>query len=142
MILISHRGNLFGKNEHFENDPKYILEALSSGYDVEIDVWLKGQSWYLGHDLPQYEIDLNFLNNNKLWCHAKNLKSLQIMIKEGIHCFWHQEDDYTITSKGYIWTYPGKQITNTSIQLCFDNNFRDVNSIAAGLCSDWIGNYK
>ena len=24
-----------------------------------------------------------------------------------IHCFWHQEDNYTITSKNFIWAYPG-----------------------------------
>ena len=26
---------------------------------------------------------------------------------EEINCFWHQEDSYTITSKKYIWAYPG-----------------------------------
>ena len=30
------------------------------------------------------------------------------MSKMNCHYFWHQEDDYTITSKGIIWAYPGK----------------------------------
>jgi hypothetical protein len=94
MILISHRGNLFGKNKDFENNPKYILEALKA------------------------------------------------MVKEDIHCFWHQNDDYTLTSEGYIWTYPNKQVTDMSIQMCFNGNFEDIHDIAAGVCSDWIGNYK
>ncbi len=39
MILISHRGNINGKNEIRENSIFYIMEALSMGFDVEIDVW-------------------------------------------------------------------------------------------------------
>ena len=29
--------------------------------------------------------------------------------------FEHQEDDVTLTSEGYIWTYPNKQLTDNSI---------------------------
>ena len=24
-----------------------------------------------------------------------------------INCFWHQQDNYTITSKKFVWAYPG-----------------------------------
>ena len=48
MILISHRGNLFGKKTKQENHPEYILDALSNGYNVEIDVWFKNKKFYLG----------------------------------------------------------------------------------------------
>ena len=34
MILISHRGNLTGKNPERENHPDYIKEALDLGFDV------------------------------------------------------------------------------------------------------------
>ena len=47
MILISHRGNLDGKNESEENNPLYIEEALNAGYEVEIDVWYKYGEFYL-----------------------------------------------------------------------------------------------
>lgn len=31
-----------------------------------------------------------------------------------MHNFWHQEDDYTITSQGVVWVYPNKTVpTNT-----------------------------
>ena len=56
-----------------------------------------------------------FLKKDGLWCHAKNIEALNLMLREGIHCFWHQEDDVTLTSKGYKWTYPGKQLTENSI---------------------------
>ena len=35
MILISHRGNLSGKNEELENSPEYIMNALNYGFNVE-----------------------------------------------------------------------------------------------------------
>ena len=65
MILISHRGNLNGKDIENENNPLYIDRALGKGYDVEIDVWYNGGIWYLGHDEPTYPIKLEYLKNNK-----------------------------------------------------------------------------
>ena len=47
MILISHRGNLDGVNPDRENSPTYIKEAISSGFDVEIDV-----HWYDNEEDP------------------------------------------------------------------------------------------
>ena len=41
MILISHRGNINGRDEDRENHPEYIQEALDRGYDVEIDLRCK-----------------------------------------------------------------------------------------------------
>ena len=40
MVLISHRGNLEGKNIELENDPTYIDSAIEKGFDVEIDLWV------------------------------------------------------------------------------------------------------
>ena len=42
-----------------------------------------------------------------IWCHAKTSDALSALKKIEAHYFWHQDDDYTITSKGYFWTYPG-----------------------------------
>ena len=39
--LYSHRGNLFGPIPERENKPDYIDEAISAGFNVEIDIWLK-----------------------------------------------------------------------------------------------------
>ena len=43
MILISHRGNLNGPKPDQENSPNYINNAISKGYNVEIDVWFKDE---------------------------------------------------------------------------------------------------
>ena len=66
MKLISHRGNLIGVDTGKENRPSYIKNALRLGYHVEIDVWNLNGTWLLGHDEPQFEIDIDFLMNNKL----------------------------------------------------------------------------
>lgn len=110
MIYISHRGNLTGPSKT-ENYPIHISAALVMGYHVEIDVWFVNDKFYLGHDEPNFktEVDLKYLKNKKLWCHAKNIEALSMMLRNKVHCFWHQEDDATITSKSYIWTYPGKK---------------------------------
>ena len=141
MILISHRGNLNGRSNR-ENEPDYIHEALVKDFDVEIDVWYVGGDFWLGHDKPQYLTEKNFLENPKLWCHAKNINALNEMLKEGIHCFWHQEDDVTLTSKGYMWTYPGKKLTDTSISVLPELNDEDLSKNILGICSDYIVNYE
>ena len=141
MILISHRGNVDGIYPEMENNPIYINKALNSGYDVEIDVWCMDNRWYLGHDSPEHEITLNYLKNDKFWCHAKNIEALNRMLKEDIHCFWHQEDDVTLTSKGYMWTYPGKPLTDNSICVKPKKNDKIMKK-TFGICSDFIVYYK
>ena len=141
MILISHRGNLNGKISILENKPSYCQEAIGKGFDVEIDVWYENSSFYLGHDKPTHKIDIGFLKKNGLWCHAKNIDALRIMLSySDIHCFWHQEDDVTLTSRGYIWTYPKQQITDKSV--CYLEEKEDIPKRALGICSDYILYYK
>jgi len=134
MILISHRGNLNGKSDR-ENSPDYIEEALSQGFDVEVDVWYDGKQFWLGHDKPQYKVSEGFLEHPNLWCHAKNIEGLYSMLEDDIHCFWHQEDDVTLTSRGFFWTYPGKELTKKSIAVLPD---KKPNVEVAGVCSDFI----
>ena len=147
MIYISHRGNLTGPNKKWENDPKYIQKALDEGFNVEIGVWYKDSSFYLGHDEPKHKINVNFLKNERLWCHAKNLEALNVMLSySDIHCFWHQEDDVTLTSRGHMWTYPGKPLTEKSIvvkpELNNDNSITMLPKKLLGICSDFIKQYK
>lgn len=144
MILISHRGNINGKNIPLENNPDYIKKAIHLGYDVEVDIWYHNNTFWLGHDNPEYQIGLYFLlaNSDKLWCHAKNIEAIIEMKKEKtINCFWHQKDNITLTSKGYIWAYPGKQPINGSIAVLPEIYNDDLNK-CIGICSDNIKQYK
>jgi hypothetical protein len=144
MIWISHRGNLSGSNPHMENKPDYILEAIASDFEVEVDVWKLKDEWFLGHDEGQYKIKNDFLLNGKIWWHAKNLEALEELILLNAKCFWHNIDNYTLTSNNYIWTYPGYPLTSNSIcvmpeKFSLENkNFK----ICAGVCSDIIKEYR
>jgi len=141
MIFISHRGNLDGINPKKENSPDYIISALNEGFDVEVDVWFKDDKFYLGHDTPKYEIDYNFLISEKLWCHAKNIESLNEMKKYNIHYFWHENDIVTLTSKNYVWAYPAKKFPKNSIGVLPEKHNSEI-TYCLGICSDIISNYK
>ena len=64
-----------------------IKKAISMGFDVEIDVWRFGEDYWLGHDYPEYNISPEFLLNESLWCHAKNLDAFTSMLAAVAHCF-------------------------------------------------------
>lgn len=144
MKFISHRGNINFRDSSHENSPQKILYCISLGYDVEIDVWHINNNFFLGHDEPQYKVSHEFLLNKNLWCHAKNLNALQNMLQlKIINCFWHQNDDYTLTSHGFIWTFPNKPLIDGSIAIIKENSiytFEDLKK-CYGICSDNIESF-
>ena len=145
MILISHRGNVNGQFESYENEPNYIDLAIKKGYDVEIDVWVKDNTLWLGHDKPQYGIDFNFIKDrlSNLWVHCKNVEAVVYLKECGypVNYFWHQEDTLTLTSQNYIWVYPGKQPIKDSIAVMPEIH-NDDTSKCIGICSNNIEEYK
>ena len=131
-----------GINPKRENEPLYIVEALEKGFDVEIDVWYKKGQFYLGHDAPQYKVKREFLQNRKLWCHAKNIDEFYHMVDdEKIHCFSHDKDEVALTSKGYFWSLSNTKITDKSISV-MPSDYLDLPKNIAGVCSDNIGYYR
>jgi hypothetical protein len=142
MILISHRGNLNGPNEVRENSPHYIMEAIAEGYDVEVDLWWVNGRVYLGHDEPQYEVSDEWLGEriDKLWVHCKNVESLNWIRSTSLNYFWHEQDTLTLTSKNYMWVYPGKQPITESIAVMPEIHNDDI-SKCLGVCSDFIKRY-
>lgn len=141
MILISHRGNTEGSNSLLENKPEYINEALAFGFDVEVDVRYTDGSLYLGHDESQYLTNLEFLDNPRLWLHAKNGESLYFLLNHTKYSnvFWHQTDDFTLTNKGFIWTYPNKPLFRNSI--CVASKKDTIIHDCHGICSDYVKFY-
>jgi hypothetical protein len=147
MILISHRGNINGKNIERENHPDYIDEAIALGYDVEIDLWIIDSDIMLGHDKPQYEVTIKWLEQrlHMLWIHCKNPPALEYANyfhnRKDLTYFWHENDIATLTSKGDMWVYPGKQPIENSIAVMPEIYNDDITS-CKGVCSDYIENYK
>ncbi len=144
MRLISHRGNIKGPIPSRENNLDYIQEALDLGYDVEIDVWISGSSLYLGHDSPNSKVSLDWLmeRSDNLWIHCKNISAL-VYLKEYVefNVFWHEQDRITLTSKSFIWAFPGNQPINKSIAVLPEIYDDPVNG-CCGICSDYIEKYK
>jgi len=145
MKLIAHRGNINGSNVEKENHPDYINKALESGYHVEIDIWFINNKLYLGHDNPKYEIKYNFLFNSRFWLHAKNGEAFYKLFKDknyNFNVFWHTAEDWILTSKGYIWTYPNKKLYAGSVcvlpELGYNGNLKKCH----GICSDFIIKYQ
>ena len=136
MKIISHRGNLNGKNLSRENNTIFIDECILLNFDVEIDLWVTDKI-YLGHDYPEYPIDKKFLldRSDNLWIHAKNLNAVEFLynIKE-LNWFWHETDKLTLTSKGIPWCYPNNFISN-GITVLTDQNLPNKNLY--GICTDY-----
>ena len=140
MIYISHRGYVNGIDKKLENNPDNILNLLEKNIHVEIDVRYYNDNFYLGHDEPKYKIESNFLTHRNLWCHAKDYKSLDEIRKIDCHYFWHQEDDYTLTNKGFVWVYPGKPLIENSICVLPEKHNLDY-SKCYGICTDNISEF-
>lgn len=152
MKLIAHRGNINGPDSSSENSPDQIIFCIEHGYDVEIDLRYdpKSNTLWLGHDEPQYMITWWWLAGKaeKLWIHCKDITTLHEFSTKtgGYNYFWHQEDDYTLTSNNQIWAYPGKTYTENTIIVMPEWNDIDWDELTSvdcyGICSDYVGRLK
>jgi hypothetical protein len=148
MMYIAHRGNLEGPIPESENNPEYIDYALYYGFEAEIDLRVVNGLFYLGHDEPQYRIDLGWLEErkHKLWIHCKNAEALEKCIDNDLHCFFHNTDDYTITSGGFVWAYPGKPRASERCILVMPELNHGTKFLKgygySGICSDYIENIR
>jgi hypothetical protein len=148
MKYIAHRGLIDGPNKNFENHPHKIRTSLAKGFDCEIDLWVVDGRLYLGHDEPMYSVTEEFIQTPGLWIHAKSLTTLTWLTESAytLNYFWHQTDDYTLTSSGYIWAYPGKFVNARSVMVMPETAdptlsiCKDVNCY--GICSDWVEKIK
>ncbi len=146
MIIIAHRANIDDNTQHMqENNPEQITKCLNQGFDAEIDVWKIKDEMFLGHDKPQYKIEYNFLENKKLWCHAKNYEALMVMVhNHKINCFWHDTDKYTVTSRGFVWVYPDVELPDNSVAVMPEKtnySIKDLKKCYA-VCTDKPYYYK
>lgn len=148
MKYIAHRGLLKGPNKDLENHPQQIETALNLGFDVEVDLWVVNNKLYLGHDDPQYRICYSWLEDNRLWVHAKNTEALDYLVVNNIteNYFWHDRDRYTLTSSGYVWANIGEPLTRKSVMVMpeiVDPKLENtINIICFGICSDYIQQIK
>ncbi len=96
--------------------------------------------WFLGHDKPQYEIEFCFLFKEHLWIHAKNFDAFNGLKGFALNYFWHQTDDYTITSRNIVWTFPGKSVPKHGVALLFEKDM-EIPECSA-ICVDHVIHYN
>jgi hypothetical protein len=147
MKLIAHKGNIDGPNPASENNPEQIDVCIAAGYDVEVDLWWDNEKrkLWLGHCEPQYEVSWWWLagRTDHLWIHCKDFATLNefTINTSGYNYFWHQGDDYTLTSKNHIWSSPGKPYTKNTVMVI--EEAEDVKEYDCyGICSDYVGRLK
>lgn len=150
--IIAHRANLDGPNLNKENLPSQIDLCISSGYDAEVDLRYNRQTdtFWLGHDKADHLVTLFWLaqRQDKLWIHCKDFETLHYMTTctSGYNYFWHQEDDYTLTSKNQIWAYPGKSYSSNTVIVMPEWNNINWDTLRVtncyGICTDYPNKLK
>lgn len=159
MILISHRGNLSGKDFKRENSQPYIQEAIDAGYHVEIDILHNDGEFLHGHEWggTKGKVDPKFLvkNHKNLLIHCKDRESILFCdkISAQLNYFYHERDDFVFSS--YMWMIAHSRVADL---IAFNNDKFLDGSICmlpekyglskesvkncAGVCSDIISFYK
>ena len=148
--LIAHRGNIFGRDEKLENSPKYLDSAIQQNFDVEVDIRVINKEIFLGHDIPLFKINLDWLNRRKnfLWVHCKNFEAINFLSnrENELNFFFHESDYLTLTSKRFLWTFPGKLTSKKSIAVMPElvsvdwlDNIQKSKLHPYGYCSDYVG---
>lgn len=141
MIKIAHRGNTHGAKPELENRPEYLLDAITNGFQVEVDVWWHENSIYFGHDFPQYYVSPEqfVAIKNDAWFHCKTFDTLYHFLinhDEELNFFWHQTDQFALTNNNAMWTYPGNPVSDLSILVDLDLTSGAPYDILYGICSD------
>lgn len=143
MKFISHRGNI-NKNDNYDSQLKRVWDLMTkTSYDVEIDVRKTKYTNIigLGHDKSQEFIAFHLLNiwKNRLWIHAKDIATFNFMMKHNFNTFIHDFDDCALTTKGYLWIYPGVTIEGDKSIAVLPEEIKPKNlEKAYAICTDDI----
>lgn len=156
-LLIAHRGLVDGPDRFKENSLTALLSARSQGFDVEVDVWYDNYNFYVGHDDPMWQADIETLKSignvendptSHIWIHCKNINALaafQELSSFRCNYFFHENDPITLTNNGYVWTFPGKQLTSNSICVMpeWTYSLKEISAMYSyGFCSDYVSTLK
>lgn len=143
MKIISHRGNINGIVPEKENRPSYIDCAIQLGYDVEVDIRYIDGAFYLGHDMPDYEVSSPWIQirSSNVWYHCKNSEAAyQLSLLNKINYFCHSNDTFVLTSTRHLWVHDLSLVTQNSIIPLLDldsiNQYQNYTNVYA-ICTDY-----
>jgi len=143
MRFISHRGLVDGPDTR-ENHPSQIDFAIQLGFEVEVDLWTKGNELWLGHDRPMFQTSAMWLldRHKVLLCHAKTPATAARLERMGMQFFGHNYDAFVVSNVGDVILHPkAKQVDECIIMLPEKRKPGEDYTGAAGICSDYIALY-
>lgn len=146
-LLISYRGNTSQIVPEQENKLEHIQNALNKGFHVMVDIWLVGtNNLATGTTRAQYPIDINFIRENNIICHAMTSNTMNFLLEKGLHCFMWDREKYSLTNGGLIWSSVDPQVNSRTILVLPERNIPHLSVLAnlkcAGICSSRIQEIK
>lgn len=119
--IVCHRATL-DKNLFEENSLESLEQCISSGFSVEVDVHVKDDAVFLGHDSAEKKIELCLIDKKNVFIHIKNGGLLKC---KSADTFYLNDDDVAYTGKGRRWLNVGSEVQAPSDILCSDELIGD-----------------
>lgn len=114
-IIISHLGNIAGRQPKQENRFKYLKAALDAGWHVCADVVFYQGGFLLPYDGGFNPAPPSFFSNQRVWSRCYNADTLDALCNIGAHAFMDAEHMPTLTSSQFIWTPANRELSPRSI---------------------------
>jgi hypothetical protein len=73
-----------------------------------------------------------------LWIHAKDYNSVTFLKNTDLNWFWHDKDDMTLTSHGYVWSNIGKYFEGG---ITVSLEYVELPDYVLGVCTDELNKY-
>lgn len=137
-IIISHLGNITGRQPEHENSLPYVKAALAAGWHVMVEVAFHNGAFFLPTQQGAVFAPPSFFSGQRVWCRASDPVTLEALCNVGAHCFSGGTAPYVLTSHQFFWTLPDHTLVDRSIAV-----YPELASAAwveaaepAGLCSN------
>jgi hypothetical protein len=114
-IVISHLGNISGRNPERENTLSYIREALDAGWHVCVRVRYANDAFMLPHASGWSIAPPAMLSKQRIWCYTDDAESMDALCGINAHAFFLTENMPTLTTAQFVWTLPPHRLATRSI---------------------------
>jgi len=137
-IIISHLGNINGRQEDKENTLPYVQKALKAGWHVCVDIVFHQGSFLMPFKGGFHLAPPAMLSKQRVWCRAHDAETVDALCNINAHCFLNSESFMSLTSAQFIWTLPPHDLVARSIAMLPETGYADwlTKFEPAGLCSN------
>jgi hypothetical protein len=114
-IIISHLGNIDGRQPDRENTLPYVKEALAAGWHVCVDVWYTNGGFVLPSASGAYHLPPALLSNCRVWSRTYDPETIHALCTIKAHCVIAAESPVLLTSEQFLWTLPPTPLASRAI---------------------------